>query len=162
MNNENKFFETLKFLEDYATHFRELNSFLNKKEFKTVSDDIKWLESSLPEEQRLVMLSESLEQKRLAIMEKNGFKGLDSSKLYSVYPEELKGRLRAALSSIETSVKFIKDCSARINGMIEKKLEYQAELLGNPGIKTARTYNAQGAAVRKIGGAGGNPYGKKV
>jgi hypothetical protein len=142
--------EVLEFLEKYDEHFRELRAFINEKQEKTAGDDLVWLLDSLNTEQTFVMRGNSLEAKRTLIFEQHGVKSLDSRQLLERCPEEIKGRMRMTIESIESSVNYIKETNRNVLEMARRKLEAQAELMDDSLIAGSDTYNNSGSKIKKI------------
>lgn len=142
--------EVLEFLEKYDEHFRELRAFVNEKQEKTAGDDLVWLLDSLNTEQKFVMRGNSLEAKRVLIFEEHGLKESDSRELLEICPEELRGRMRLTVESIEDSVHYIRETNRNVLEMARRKLEAQAELLEDSLIAGSDTYNNSGSKIKKI------------
>gem|GEM_PF-146353 len=143
--------EVLEFLEKYSEHFKELRTFINEKQEKVAGDDLVWLLDSLTEEQRFVMRGNSLEAKRLLIFEEAGVKGFDSEKLVEACPDEIKGRMKLAVNTIDETVHYIKETNKGILEMSRRKLEVQAELLHDSLIAGNNTYSNTGEKIKKMG-----------
>ncbi|MDR0820922.1 MAG: flagellar protein FlgN [Oscillospiraceae bacterium] len=146
----------LDFMERYGEHFKEQLAFLSEKQEKVTADDINWLLGSLSEEEKHIMKGNSLEGKRLELMKQAGLEGANSKELLEVFPEELRGRLRCSIDSIEAAIYYIKDANRAITEMIERKLEIQRNLFGtenekppSPFIVGGDTYTAKGSRVHK-------------
>ena len=142
--------EILEFLEKYDEHFRELRVFITEKQEKTAGDDLVWLLDSLNTEQKFVMRGNSLEAKRNLIFDEHGMKDCDSKQLLEQCPEELKGRMRLTIESLEDSVMYIKDTNHNVLEMARRKLEAQAELLDDSLIAGSDTYDNSGSRIKKI------------
>jgi hypothetical protein len=142
--------EILEFMDKYNEHFKELRAFINEKQEKVAGDDLVWLLDSLSEEQKFIMRGNSLEAKRNLIFDENGIDGCDSAQLIAQCPEELKGRMRLTIESIENSVHYIKETNQNVLDMARRKLEAQAELLEDSLVAGSDTYNNTGTKIKKI------------
>jgi len=144
--------EILEFLEKYDEHFKELRSFINEKQEKVAGDDLVWLLDSLNTEQKFVMRGNSLEARRLALFEDCGIKEYDSKKLIDECPNEIKGKMRLIVNSIDDSVSYIKETNKNVLEMARRKLEAQASILNDSLIAGSDTYNNSGSKIKKVGG----------
>ncbi|MDR2532160.1 MAG: hypothetical protein LBC82_04885 [Oscillospiraceae bacterium] len=142
--------EILDFMEKYDEHFKELRTFINEKQEKTAGDDLVWLLDALTTEQKFIMRGNSLEAKRNLIFEEHGIEGYDAGKLIEECPEEIKGRMRHSVSSIDDSVNYIKETNKNILELGRRKLEAQAEILQDSLIAGSDTYNNSGSKIKKI------------
>ena len=142
--------EILEFLEKYDEHFRELRSFINEKQEKAAGDDLVWLLDSLTTEQKFVMQGNSLEAKRLLLFEGHGVKNYNAEKLVEESPEELKGRMRLVVNSIDDAVKYIQETNRNVLELTRRKMEAQAEILQDSLIAGSDTYDNSGTIIKKI------------
>ncbi|MDR0197150.1 MAG: flagellar protein FlgN [Oscillospiraceae bacterium] len=140
--------EIADFLGAYNGHFTEMCSFLAEKQNKVLADDLVWLHDSLNEEQRLVMRGNSIEGKRVEMLERLGFGGYTSSKLIEEAPEEYKGRLRLECVNVEHSIDRIKALNADILEAIEKKMAAAEDFLRGKGMQGTDVYDEAGVRVR--------------
>lgn len=141
--------EIVDFMEGYNAHFAELRTFLAEKQEKVVADDLIWLLDSLTEEQKLIMRGNSMEAKRLALLESLGYGDMDSAALLEKFPEEYKGRFKAVMSRLEESVQLIKSTNETILDLIERKLEVQAAFFNSESVKGTDTYTNTGIRIHK-------------
>jgi hypothetical protein len=123
---------------------------MNEKQEKVAGDDLVWLLDSLTEEQKFVMRGNSLEAKRLLIFESSGCKDCDAEKLVGICPEELKGRMRLVVNSIDDNVSYIKETNKNVLDLARRKLEAQAEELEDSLIAGSDTYDHSGSKIKKI------------
>lgn len=137
------------FLEYYNKFFKELVSFLSEKERRVIGDDLVWLQSSLNEEQRMVMQISSLEQRRLKLFEQLGIKDFTSSQLIEICPLEREGRMIVECAALERSIDRVKSLNISIAELVERKLKIQAEEIGKINPVSVATYTGSG---KKIGG----------
>jgi hypothetical protein len=148
----------VRFFDRYDRHFEELLRFLSRKQERVMADDLVWLENSLPEEERLVMLGNSLEQQRIEHMQDCGVADFTANELLAVFPEKQFGQLRRALESMDAAIYYIRETNNAILDLIEKKLEaqaqYIAEMSGDPLTPkavsgTISTYGPDGKKIKK-------------
>ena len=78
----------IRFLDQYNTHFEKLADFLLEKQNHILKDDLNWLEEALVDEQSYIMKSNSLEDKRLALFEQAGIKGVKLADLPEFIAED--------------------------------------------------------------------------
>ncbi len=142
----------IEFLEQYDKHFSELRTFLSSKQEKVVGDDLVWLLDSLTEEQKLVMRGNSMEAKRLTLLSELGYNDYTSDMLYEEFPENLKGKFKLYINSMNDSIDFIKRTNEGILDLVERKLEVQAELVKDANLTGSDTYDNSGTKIHKISG----------
>ena len=140
--------ELVEFLGKYNNHFTEMVGFLNQKQQKVLADDLLWLHDSLQQEQKLAMLGNSLEKKRLELLEEMGYPEYPSSKLLEICPDEYKGRFKLECTNIEKSIDRIKVLNAEILETVEKKLDVADSYLKEQGVSGPGFYSSGGAKVR--------------
>lgn len=146
----------IEFMEKYNAHYKELFSFMSEKQERVIRDDLVWLLDSLLVEQKLIMKGTDLEQKRLKLFEKLGCADKKAQTLIGECPEELFGRFKHEMTTLEDYVTKIKKLNSDILALIERKLTVQEEAMSGQGaILTADTYTGKGAKVRKTTAAGG-------
>ena len=126
--------EIIGFLDEYNAHFDNVKAFLRQKENKIINDDLIWLNDSLVEEQKLIMLGNSLEQRRVDMLERMGLGEIPSSKLLEMMPEEKKPEFTMQCRRLEDSVDEIKRLNRSALDLVERKLQVQAEKMGASGI----------------------------
>ncbi|MCL2634420.1 MAG: flagellar protein FlgN [Oscillospiraceae bacterium] len=146
--NNTQALEIVEFLGKYNEHFTELFVFLGEKQNKVLADDILWLHESLTTEQKLAMMGNSLENKRLEMMERLGFSEYTSSKLLEICPEEFRGRLKLECTNIENTIGKIKQLNADILETVEKKMAAAEGFLRDKGILATDVYDEAGAKHR--------------
>jgi len=152
--NYNAAMEILVFMEKYDEHFKELRSFINEKQEKVAGDDIVWLLDSLSKEQTFIMRGNSLEAKRKLIFEEHGIENYNAKKLVEDCPEEIKGRMKLAVNSIDDSVNYIQETNKNVLELARRKLEAQAEILQDSLIAGSDTYDNSGSKIKKISSDG--------
>jgi len=152
--NYNAAMEILVFMEKYDEHFKELRSFINEKQEKVAGDDIVWLLDSLTKEQTFIMRGNSLEAKRKLIFEEHGVEDYNAKKLVEECPEEIKGRMKLAVNSIDDSVNYIQETNKNVLELARRKLEAQAEILQDSLIAGSDTYDNSGSKIKKISSDG--------
>lgn len=146
----------IEFMEKYNAHYKELFSFMTTKQEKVINDELTWLLDSLVNEQRLVMKGTDLEQKRLKLFAELGCADKKAKELIEECPEELKGRFRLEMTTLEEYVHSIKKLNSDVLSIIERKLAVQEERMsGKATMLTADTYTGMGAKVRKTTVSGG-------
>ena len=124
------------FLNEYIRHYRDLLAFENQKLELVMSGKVSELNNSLSKEQALIMKGNSLETKRIALMEKEGLGGLELSKIIEQAPSEYKTKLaeiREKLSKYILEVKRINDSSM---SAVNEKLDTINKKLRNTEIDT--------------------------
>lgn len=140
--------EIVKILEEFNLHFAELTDFLVEKQNRVLADDLIWLNDALSNEQKLVMKSASLENKRLKLMESLGLKDRASSVLLGECPEEYKGKLRLELVSLEKHIDRVKRLNDDTLEVIGKKMAAAEDFLRSKGAAGTDVYSATGGRVR--------------
>ncbi|MDR0223136.1 MAG: flagellar protein FlgN [Oscillospiraceae bacterium] len=140
--------EIAEFLNKYNEHFTEMCSFLSEKQNKVLADDLVWLHDSLTEEQKLVMRGNSIECKRIEMMERLGLGEYVSSRLIDEAPEEYRGKLRLECVGIENSIDRVKKLNAEILEAVEKKMTAAESFLRERGMLSTDVYDEAGARVR--------------
>jgi len=140
--------EIIKILEEFNAHFTELSTFLVEKQNRVLADDLIWLNDALPTEQKLVMKSSSLENRRLKLMESLGLKDRTSSVLLEECPDDYKGKLRLELVNLEKHIDRVKQLNDDTLESINRKMAAAEDFLRSKGAAGAEVYGAKGSRIR--------------
>lgn len=92
------------FFNEYNNHYKELLSFENTKFQYIVSNNVIELGNSLGKEQALIMKGNSLEAKRLSLLEKQGLKGVKFQDIIDDAPEQYSYKLSSLFSELSKYV----------------------------------------------------------
>lgn len=149
----------IRFLDQYNTHFEKLADFLLEKQNHILKDDLNWLEEALVDEQSYIMKGNSLEDKRLALFEQAGLKGIKLSDLPELFPEDYVPALELQSSRLNKSIAKIKRINEISNDLVERKLKVQSKLLGINELTGIGAYSGDARYVKGSGGAGGDIIG---
>lgn len=144
----------LNFLDRYNTHFEQLADFLLEKQNHILKDDLKWLEEALVDEQSYIMKGNSLEDKRLALFEQAGIKGVRLTDLPALFPKDYIPSLEAQSKRLNNSIAKIKRINEISNDLVERKLKVQSKLLGVNELTGIGSYSEDARFVKKGGGGG--------
>lgn len=142
------------FLEKYVRHFEELGDFLAKKQNKILLDDLDWLEEALIQEQGFIMKGNSLEDKRLELLEQIGLSGKSFSELPQYFPEDYHGVLGLQRDRLNKSIERIKQINEVSKDVVERKLEVQKKLLGVNEFTGIGAYSEDARIIKGGGGDG--------
>lgn len=135
----------LRFSEECNDHYRALLEFEYKKMELITEDDIENLSKALPEEQALVMKSNSLETKRAKLLGSENA-GKTFRELADSAPDEYKKRLKELyqeLCSLISRIKELNDTAAVIINSRLKRISTKTDVdtyNGNGGVSKTNTY----------------------
>ncbi len=149
----------IRFLDQYNAHFEKLADFLLEKQNHILKDDLNWLEEALVDEQSYIMKGNSLEDKRLALFEQAGIKGVKLADLPEFFPEDYVAALDMQSDRLNKSIAKIKRINEISNDLVERKLKVQAKLLGVNDFTGTGAYSGDARFVKGGGGSGGDIIG---
>lgn len=148
----------IRFLDHYNAHFEKLANFLLEKQNRILKDDLNWLEEALVDEQSYIMQGNSLEDKRLALFEQAGLKGVKLVDLPPLFPEDYVPALNLQSQRLNNSIAKIKRINEISNDLVERKLKVQSKLLGINEMTGTGAYSGNAKFV-KGGSSGGDIIG---
>ena len=149
----------IRFLDQYNAHFEKLADFLLEKQNHILKDDLNWLEEALVDEQSYIMKGNSLEDKRLALFEQAGIKGVKLSELPELFPKDYVAALKVQSDRLNKSIAKIKRINEISNDLVERKLKVQAKLLGVNELTGTGAYSGDAHFIKGSGGSGGDIIG---
>lgn len=126
----------INFLNEYIKHYKELLSFENAKLNLVMSGKVSELNDSLSKEQALVMKGNSLESKRVALMEKEGLGGLSLSEIINKAPQQYKTQLTEKKEQLSKYIFEIKRINESSMNSVNEKLDTINKRLRNTDINT--------------------------
>lgn len=149
----------IRFLDQYNTHFEKLADFLLEKQNHILKDDLTWLENALVDEQSYIMKGNSLEDKRLALFEQAGIKGVKLADMTELFPEDYVPALKLQSQRLNNSIAKIKRINEISNDLVERKIKVQSKLLGVNEMTGIGAYSGDARFVKSGGGTGGDIIG---
>ncbi len=139
------------FFDEYIAHYKDFLSFEYKKADMINKDEIEKLSASLGTEQALIMKTNSLETKRMKLLE--GIQGKTFDEVIAAAPQEYKERLskqREEFSALVFRIKEINDAANVIVSERLKKIQRRtAELDVYDGKGSVRHEHAAKTAISK-------------
>lgn len=139
------------FFDEYITHYREFLQFEYLKLDMINNNQIEKLSSSLSTEQALIMKTNSLETKRLKVLE--GTKGNTFAEIADNAPEEFREKLRTQHEELSAIIFRIKELNDSANIIVSERLKKiqrrTAELDVYDGKGTIKREHASRLAISK-------------
>ena len=105
------------------------------------------------------MKGNSLEDKRLALFEQAGIKGVKLADLPDFFPEDYVAALGMQSDRLNKSIAKIKRINEISNDLVERKLKVQAKLLGVNELTGIGAYSGDARFVKGGGSSGGDIIG---
>lgn len=143
------YFKLVRFFNEYTAHYKEMLDFEYKKLDMINNDRIEELSGSLPTEQALIMKANSLESKRLKLLEDD--KDLTFREIIEKAPISCKKRLEEQYSELSSYVLKIKELNDLANVIISGRLKRverrTAELDTYNGKGSVKTEHASKAVI---------------
>lgn len=149
----------IRFLDQYNTHFEKLANFLLEKQNHILKDDLTWLEDALVDEQSYIMKGNSLEDKRLALFEQAGIKGVKLVDMTELFPEDYIPAFNLQSQRLNNSIAKIKRINEISNDLVERKIKVQSKLLGVNELTGIGAYSGDAHFVKGSSGSGGDIIG---
>ncbi|MBD5103846.1 MAG: flagellar protein FlgN [Ruminococcaceae bacterium] len=149
----------IRFLDQYNTHFEKLANFLLEKQNHILKDDLTWLEDALVDEQSYIMKGNSLEDKRLALFEQAGIKGVKLVDMAELFPEDYIPAFNLQSQRLNNSIAKIKRINEISNDLVERKIKVQSKLLGVNELTGIGAYSGDAHFVKGSSGSGGDIIG---
>ncbi|MCH5192562.1 MAG: flagellar export chaperone FlgN [Oscillospiraceae bacterium] len=139
------------FFDEYIEHYREFKTFEVSKLDMLNKNQIEQLSSSLSTEQALIMKTNSMETKRMKLLE--GVEGTNFTEVIDKAPAEFKGRLSEQHEELSYLIYKIKELNDIANGIVSKRLKFiqnkTAELDVYDGKGSVKREHATKAAILK-------------
>lgn len=112
----------INFFDEYINHYKELLSFENKKLEYIMSNDVTELSNCLGKEQALIMKGNSLETKRISLLEKQGVKDLKFKDLIEDAPKQYSFKLSNRFNELSKYVMEVKRINDEALGVVKTRL----------------------------------------
>ncbi len=143
------YFKLVRFFNEYVAHYKEFLDFEYKKLDMINNDKIAELSASLSVEQALIMKANSLEGKRLKLLEED--KDLTFKEIIEKAPVSCRKRLQEQYTELSAYVAKIKEINNLSNIIISGRLKRverkNAELDTYNGKGAVKTEYASGSAI---------------
>ena len=139
------------FFDEYIEHYKEFQEFEYSKLDMLNKNQIEKLGSSLAAEQALIMKTNSMESKRMKLLE--GVEGSTFNEVIDKAPAEFKKKLSDQHEELSSLIYKIKELNDIASGIVSKRLKYiqnkTEELNVYDGKGTLKREHASKAAIFK-------------
>ena len=139
------------FFDEYIEHYREFLAFENSKLDMLKKNEIEQLSNALSTEQALIMKTNSLETKRMKLLE--GVEGKTFAEVTEKAPEEFREKLTEQHNELSSLIYEIKEANDLAKGVVSKRLKYiqnmTAELDVYDGKGSVKREHATRSAISK-------------
>ena len=143
--------EIIAFFDEYVEHYRDFLEFEYSKLDMLNKNQIEKLGSALSTEQALIMKTNSLETKRMKLLD--GVDGKTFTEVTENAPEEFKGKLSEQHNELSSLIYKIKELNDLAKSIVSKRLKFiqskTAELDVYDGKGTVKREHRTKAAISK-------------
>ncbi len=129
----------ISFFDEYISHYRELLSFENQKFEYIITNKVSELGNCLSKEQALIMKGNSLETKRVSLLEKEGLAGMKFKELVDSAPEQYAVKIKSRFNELSKYISEVKRINDEAMGLVRSKLAVIESKL-----PTGNTYDGKG------------------
>jgi len=134
------------FFDEYILHYKELLAFENQKLELIVANNVTELSNCLSKEQALIMKGNSLEKKRISLMNEQGLSDIKFGEIIDNSPKEFSTRLKSSYSELSKYVNEVKRINTNAMEIVNGKLSAVESKLSKTNNDT---YDVKGGKKRE-------------